>query len=186
MYLDTRTDSYMYNGEQVSDKDLVTILLPMLQKVGGGLGFEKMKRTYVQSGLDIAMRMRAIDPHVEWTKNYTWDGTSRAERFFIDIMGGEDTEYNRILGKNLFTALAARTMAKGCKFDSMFIFEGKEGARKSTLVKILGNGHYYSVRGKHILTSDDSLRQMHQAVTVEFPELIGLRHEDPEIAKGLS
>jgi len=24
---------------------------------------------------------------------------------------------------------------------------------------------------------------MHQAVTVEFPELIGLRHEDPEIAK---
>lgn len=183
MYLNTRTDTYIYNGEQVSDKDLVTILLPMLQKVGGGLGFERMKKTHVQTGVDIAMRMRAIDPHVEWVKTFTWDGVPRVERFFIDMMGGEDTEYNRRLGKNMFTALAARTLKRGCKFDSMFIFEGEEGARKSTLVSLLGNGNYYSVRGRNILTADDSLRQMHQAVTVEFPELIGLRHEDPEIAK---
>jgi len=183
MFLNTRTDTFMYKGRQMSDKDLLTHVLPMLQRVGGGLGFEKMKKACVQTGIEIAMSMRAIDPHEEWLKSQVWDGVNRVERFFIDIMGGVDNEYNRILGKNLFSALAARGLNKGCKFDAMFIFEGDEGARKSTLISILGRGLTYSVRGRNILTADDSLRQMHQAVTVEFPELIGLRHEDPEIAK---
>lgn len=183
MYLNSRTDTFMYKGRQVSDKDLLNNILPMLQKVGGGLGFEKMKKSTVQTGMEIAMHMRTIDPHEEWLKQQVWDGISRIENFFIDVMGGADNEYNRILGKNLFSALAARSLSKGCKFDAMFILEGDEGARKSTLISILGRGAYYSVRGRNILTADDSLRQMHQAVTVEFPELIGLRHEDPEIAK---
>lgn len=183
MYYDTRSDMYMYKGKQVSERDILTHILPMLQKVGGGLGFEKVKKSHVQTGIEIAMNQRAHDPHEEWLKAQVWDGNPRVERFFIDVMGGDDTEYNRILGKNLFSSLAARTLSKGCKFDAMYIFEGAEGARKSTLVSILGRGLYYSVRGRNILTADDSLRQMHQAVTVEFPELIGLRHEDPEIAK---
>jgi len=183
MFLNTRTDTFIYKGKQMSDKDLLNNILPMLQKVGGGLGFEKMKKSTVQTGIEIAMHIRSIDPHEEWVKQQVWDGKHRIERFFIDVMGGADNEYNRILGKNMFSALAARSLSKGCKFDAMFIFEGDEGARKSTLISILGRGSYYSVRGRNILTADDSLRQMHQAVTVEFPELIGLRHEDPEIAK---
>lgn len=183
MYLNTRTDTYMYKGRQITDKDLLCNILPMLQKVGGGLGFETMKKTHVHTGLEIAMSLRAKDPHEEWINKQVWDGVNRIETFFIDYLGGADTEYNRILGKNLFTALAARGVSKGCKFDAMFILEGEEGARKSTLVSILGRNLYYSARGRNILTADDSLRQMHQAVTVEFPELIGLRHEDPEIAK---
>jgi len=183
MFLNTRTDTFMYKGKQMSDKDLLNSVLPMLQKVGGGLGFEKMKKSTVQTGIEIAMHLRAIDPHEEWVKQQVWDGKHRIERFFIDVMGGADNEYNRILGKNMFSALAARSLSKGCKFDAMYILEGDEGARKSTLISILGRGAYYSVRGRNILTADDSLRQMHQAVTVEFPELIGLRHEDPEIAK---
>jgi hypothetical protein len=183
MFLNTRTDTFMYKGKQMSDKDLMNHVLPMLQKVGGGLGFEKMKKSTVQTGIEIAMHMRSIDPHEEWLKQQVWDGVPRIERFFIDVMGGADNEYNRILGKNLFSSLAARSLSKGCKFDAMYILEGEEGARKSTLISILGRGAYYSVRGRNILTADDSLRQMHQAVTVEFPELIGLRHEDPEIAK---
>lgn len=183
MYLNTRTDTFIYKGKQVSDKDLLNHILPMLQRVGGGLGFEKMKKSTVQTGMEIAMHLRSIDPHEEWLKKQVWDGVPRIEKFFVDVMGGADNEYHRILGKNLFSSLAARSLSKGCKFDAMYIFEGDEGARKSTLISILGRGAYYSVRGRNILTADDSLRQMHQAVTVEFPELIGLRHEDPEIAK---
>lgn len=183
LYLNTRNDTYYYKGQPVSDRDVVYSVLPMLQKVGGGLGFERMKKSTVVTGLEMAMFNRAVDPHQEWLKAVKWDGNKRVENFFMQYLGGEPNEYNKRLGRNMFTALAARGLVKGSKFDSLFIFEGGEGARKSTLISILGRGLCYVARGRNILTADDSLRQMHQAVTVEFPEMIGLRNEDPEVAK---
>jgi len=183
LYLNTRNDTYYYKGQPVSDRDVIYSILPMLQKVGGGLGFERMKKSTVMTGLEMAMFNRAVDPHEDWIKSIKWDGVKRIDSFFSQYLGGENNEYNSRLGMNLFTALAARGLKKGTKFDSMFILEGGEGARKSTLVNVLGRGMCYVARGRNILTADDSLRQMHQSVTVEFPELIGLRNEDPEIAK---
>lgn len=183
LFLNTRSDSYYYKGKPVSERDVIYSVLPMLQKVGGGLGFERMKKSTVMTGLEMTMFNRAVDPHEDWIKTLKWDGEKRIENFFIQFLGGAPTEYNKRLGRNLFTALAARGLEKGSKFDGLFIIEGGEGARKSTLVNILGRGMCYVARGRNILTSDDSLRQMHQSVTVEFPELIGLRNEDPEIAK---
>ena len=99
----------------------------------------------------MAMFNRSIDPHQEWIKSLKWDGTPRIATFFSAYLGGERTPYTERLGRDLFTALAARGLQKGVKFDSLFIFEGGEGARKSTLVQVLGRGLCYVARGRNIL-----------------------------------
>lgn len=183
LYHDTRSDLYIYKGRSHSDAELVSMFLPMLQSPAYGLGLEKFRKSTVSGGLDVLMATRRIDPHLEYLKSLEWDGTPRIETFFSRYVGAEDSEYIRRVGLNFWTALAARGLQPGCKFDSMIILEGREGINKSSLIEAIGGQYTFAPIKKEFANDLDILRQMHQAVIVELPELIGLINQSSEFVK---
>jgi hypothetical protein len=183
LYHDERNNHYVFKGQSYSDTDLVNMIIPMIQSPVFGLGLEKFRRATIQSGLDVLMARRRKDPHHEFLKNLEWDGKPRIEKFFQTYAHVDDSAYMRMVGKNLWTALAARGLNPGCKFDSMIVIEGHEGIRKSSLVEAIGGGYTYAPFQAKAFQNLDDLRQMHQSIVVELPELIGLINQPAEQVK---
>jgi hypothetical protein len=184
LYHDVRNDLYMFKGKCYSDTQLVNMFLPMIQSATYGLGLEKFRKSAISGGLEVLMSARARDPHAEYLKALVWDGVPRVESFFAKYVGAEDSEYIRRVSKNFWTALAARGVAPGTKFDVIVILEGDEGLRKSTLVESIGHQYTFVSSKKDAMDNEDELRKMHQAIIVEFPELLGILHQDGEKVKG--
>lgn len=184
LYHDIRSDLYIYKGKSYSDSDLASIFLPMLQSPAFGLGLEKFRRNVVVSGIDVLMASRRKDPHLEYLKSLKWDGVKRIETFFHRYVEAENSEYTRRLGVNLWTALAARGLRPGCKFDSMFVLEGLEGINKSSLIEAIAGVYTYAPTVRNFSNDLDILRQMHQSVITELPEMIGIVGQDPNFVKG--
>jgi len=183
LYHDVRSDLYIYKGRPHSDAELTSIFLPMLQSTAFGLGLEKFRRATVSAGIDVLMATRRKDPHRVYLQSLKWDGIPRVEKFFIDYVGLEDTPYIRVAGKNLWSSLAARGLHPGCKLDSMFIIEGSEGIRKSSLIEAIAGQYTYAPSQRDIATDIDVLRQMHQSVITELPELVGIVGQNSEFVK---
>jgi len=184
LYHDIRTDLYIYKGKSYSDSALVNMFLPILQSSAYGLGLDKFRKQCVAGGLDVLMAKRQKDPHVEYLKSLKWDGVKRIDNFFTHYAGVEDSEYVRIVSKNFWVSLAARGLQPGCKFDSMVVLEGREGISKSSFVEAIGGDYTFAPTKKDSLDNIDVLRQMHQSVIVELPELVGLITETSEKVKG--
>lgn len=98
-----------------------------------------------------------------------WDGTSRAETFFIDFLGAEDSAYTREVTFVSLLAAIARIYNPGCEYQYMPIFQGNQGIGKSHILKMLGSSWYIelldSVDDSHALDSIDS------SWITEIPEL---------------
>lgn len=183
LYHDVRSNHYIFKGRSVSDAELVSIFLPQLQSPAYGLGLEKFRKSTVAGGIDVLMAARRRDPHQEYLKGLCWDGTPRIETFFSRYVGAPDSAYTRQVGLNFWTALAARGLQPGCKFDSMVILEGTEGINKSSLIEAIAGQYTYAPIKREFANDLDVLRQMHQAVIVELPELIGLINQSAEFVK---
>lgn len=183
LYYDERNNHYVFKNKSFSDVDLVNMLIPMLQSRTTGLGLEKFRKSVVSVGLDILMQQRRVDPHKKYLESLAWDGVPRIENFFQKYAGVLDSDYIRLVGKNLWTSLAARGLTPGCKFDNMIVIEGKEGIRKSSLVEAIGGKYTFAPFNAKAFQSLDDLRQMHQSTVVELPELLGLINQPAEQVK---
>lgn len=107
-------------------------------------------------------------------KNYfeklpAWDGTPRAETFFIDFLSAEDSPYTREVTFISLLAAIARVYNPGCEYQYMPIFQGHQGIGKSHILKMLGSSWYTelldSVDDAHALDAIDS------SWITEIPEL---------------
>lgn len=183
LYHDVRQDLYMFNGQPCDESQIVNSVIPALQHPTSGLGLEKFRKSVIQAGIETLLHHRQVDPHKEYLEKLEWDGVSRLHTFFHDYFGVEQNAYHERLGKNFWSALVARGLNPGCKFDSMLVLEGGEGIRKSSFVEFVGGQYTYVPSEDHPFKSLDCLRQMHQSVVVELPELIGLIGESDEVIK---
>lgn len=183
LYHDFRKDLYVFKGRPHSDVDIVNMITPMIQSPSWGLGLQKMKRSTISGGLDVLMTQRRVDPHKKYLESLEWDGVPRIEEFFIKYCYVQDREYIRLVGKKFWTALAARGLEPGCKFDSMLVLEGHEGISKSSIVEAIAGDYAYAPDRKDSFDHIDVLREMHQSVIVELPELVGILHQPAEKIK---
>ncbi|MBR6013627.1 MAG: toprim domain-containing protein [Selenomonadaceae bacterium] len=98
-----------------------------------------------------------------------WDGTPRAETFFVDFLGAEDLPYTREVTFVSLLAAIARIYNPGCEYQYMPIFQGNQGIGKSHILKMLGNAWYTelldSVDDSHALDAIDG------SWITEIPEL---------------
>lgn len=185
MYYDTRMDTYVYNGQQVDDEQLIDIITPVLQDTRKGLGFYNFRRTNVASAVQVLMTSRRKDPHAEWLDALVWDGVERIDTFFPRYAMTTDDVYARALGRNLWVALAARGLDPGCKMDNIIILEGREGIRKSSLVEAIGGDYYMSLSTDERINGTEALRKMHMSTVVEIPELVALINRQGEEVKAI-
>lgn len=126
---------------------------------------------------------RAFNPLQELIENKPWDKQPRIDRFLIDILKCEDSNYSREVSRMIFYGGITRLYQPGCKFDYMPILIGKQGTYKSTIVNWLAlhddyAGDINTIEGK------DALDNIQGKWICEFSELLAMvRTKDIEAMK---
>jgi putative DNA primase/helicase len=83
-----------------------------------------------------------FDPVQDYLWSLKWDGVRRVDTWLTTYVGAADTPLTRAQGRIVLQAMVARAFEPGTKFDHVVVFEGPEGARKSTIVRVLANGRH--------------------------------------------
>lgn len=107
----------------------------------------------------------------------TWDGTPRCSTWLKRVCNAtapadlEDVtdKYLARVGTWMLMAMCARVLTPGCKYDYMVIFEGKQGAGKSTLAKVLG-GEWFADTGL-VMGEKDAYQNLQGVWVYEIGEL---------------
>ena len=147
------------------------------------LGFKPIGRELARDAITLWSSENRMDSAQTWLGGLTWDGVQRVDDFMVSIMGAEDTEYTRAVGRYLWTGLAGRILRPGVKADMVPIFEGKQGARKSTAVALISPDPEFFAEINLLDRDDDLARKMRGRVVLEIGELNGLNRKDVEHIK---
>lgn len=110
-----------------------------------------------------------------------WDCQPRAEKFFIDALDIEDTQYAREISRSWLLAAVARIFNPGCKWDYTLVIKGEQGVGKSTVFsKLAGkwfNDSIDNINGK------DALEGLLGSWIVEIGEMQATKKADNEAIK---
>ena len=110
-----------------------------------------------------------------------WDEIPRLDTLFIDYLGAEDTEFNRVASRKTLVAAVARVMEPGIKFDTVLTFIGKQGLGKSYIWKRLGK--CWTSDSMHTLSGKEAMEQVQGFWIIELAELAALNRSELEAAK---
>lgn len=113
-----------------------------------------------------------------------WDGVDRITNFFARYCASADTPLQWAIARYMWAALYGRaTTPEGIKADIVIVLVGRQGARKSTLVRALAPRD--DLAGEISLETRDSdlARQVRGKVVIEIPELVGMSKKDVAAVK---
>lgn len=146
-------------------------------------GFKKPSSDLIREGVHHVAEVNSFDSAIDWANSLQWDGVPRAERFFADYFGSEDTGYAKSVGLYLWSALAGRVLEPGCKADMVPVLVGQQGAGKTRGVSAISpeEGSFVEVNLEH---RDENLaRALRGKLVGELGELRGLMTREAEAIK---
>ncbi|WP_298870913.1 virulence-associated E family protein [uncultured Bradyrhizobium sp.] len=133
----------------------------------------------VMEALQIKCMERAFDPVRDYLDELRWDGQPRLDRWLVTHCGADDTEYVRAVGRKVLLAAVRRAREPGCKFDYLMVMEGRQGAGKSTALRILAGTENFSDAQVLRLRDKEQQEAIGGIWIYEIAELAG-RHIDVE------
>lgn len=104
--------------------------------------YEVTGRDKVQDAMIMCAEQNGFNEVLDYLNSLKWDGVPRLDTLFIDYLGAEDNIYTRAVARKSLTAAVARAFEPGCKYDTMPILIGRQGAGKSTLIRTIGKKWY--------------------------------------------
>lgn len=147
------------------------------------LRLSKIGHQLVRAAIDDYARQDVRNEVREWMDGLKWDGHERLPTFMAKGFGAEQNEYTADVGRCWFVSMAARTYEPGCKVDTMPVFEGKQGQRKSSALAIIG-GKWFTEMHEDI-TSKDFLQNLRGKLLIEIPELHAFKRAGIHKIKGI-
>ena len=141
-----------------------------------------------------AVNHRAAQRHVDIMQDYLaavlpeWDGVHRAERFFLDYGGAEDSEVARAAGRYLWGMLYRRASSpEPCKADISIIMTGPQGCHKSQSVRALALEEDFAAELDFRQDNKELALLMSGRTVIEVPEMQGFsRRENSDLKAFLS
>ena len=119
-----------------------------------------------------------------------WDGKNRIDTFLTACAGVEDGEHTRAVSRRFLISAAARALEPGCKVDTMLVLEGEQGARKSTLLRVLAGGigktSWFSDNVPIDVDTKDACMALAGHFIVEFSELDKWKRADKAALKAFT
>lgn len=137
----------------------ISELFPPFAKVPKGMVFDAMMKLSMKNKYDSAK---------DYVTGLKWDNVARLDTWLCSTYGVEDNKYHRAVASNWMKGMVKRIIDPGCKFDYVMVLEGKQGAKKSMSLNILGGSWY--VETTMSTDSKDFFMQFHGKVIVEFSE----------------
>lgn len=173
--------SAKWKPRAVTDEDATWIAIALERAFGVDIGLATLRKV-----LDAVIRRTSINPARQYFEQLIWDGMPRLDKWLAYYVGAEfdDAEYVSMVGAKWLCAVVARVFVPGIKFDHILILEGKQGARKSSLLRELatiGGEEYFDDTIKVTdLGEDRTVPKLQGVLIVELAELSGLRKADME------
>jgi len=171
-YEDSFKGRRYYKDKPLVDYDY-SVLLYELQ---GAFGLAKITKSIIIEALEQIFAANKRIHYVEYLDGLTWDEQPRIDRFFIDCVGAHDTNYSEAVSKNFWIAMVKRATSPGIKFDNMVILEGKQGIKKTSLLKLIA-GEYYTTIGEDPNNKDFFLK-LKGNIIVEIEELDAFKRSE--------
>jgi predicted P-loop ATPase len=159
-------------GEIWRDHD-DALMLEWLECAGCFLG----SSTKASEAVEIIARENSFHPVKDYLKRLEWDKQPRLNNWLVTYAGAGNTPLNRAMGERWFISSVARVCTPGCQADSYLQLEGKQGIRKSSLLRAIAGDEYFT---DHVseLGSKDSRIELHGKLIIEYPELDRLKGRD--------
>jgi predicted P-loop ATPase len=135
--------------------------------------FLKVASGAVQEALLVYASQHERDPLCEWLGSLRWDGVRRAETWLASATGCEDTPLTRTYALRFLVGCVARAFNPGVKLDTALVLVGRQGLRKSTLLRTLVGDEWFSDTEVD-LNSKDAYVSFQRPWVQEFAELASL------------
>jgi predicted P-loop ATPase len=127
-------------------------------------------------------KKRPFDPCRDYFDSLKWDGTPRADTWLTDYANAKPSDYLAAISSKWLISAVARTYTPGDQVDTMLVLEGKQGTRKSSLLRTLAGAEYFSDQVKQI-DSKDTLMLLHGPLIVEHSEMDSLNRKEVSAVK---
>lgn len=149
------------------------------------IGMHTIADHLVSKAVRLVAKQRTKHVVRDWLTALTWDGEPRIADAFEDYWGADQQprDYVRAASQNFFIGLVARIMVPGCKLDTMPVFEGQQGIRKSSALDVLG-GDWYAVINEAVSTKD-FLQSLRGKWLLEISELQSFSRSDVAHVKSM-
>jgi hypothetical protein len=119
----------------------------------------------------------------EWLKSLRWDERNRLADLMTKGFGAEASQYHSRVGECWVISMVARAMSPGCKVDTLPVFEGDQGAGKSSGLRILGGDLFTECHEQ--ITSKDFYSVLSGRWLVEISEMHSFNKAEVECIKGI-
>ena len=175
-----------FKPRTISDED-VTQLTLSLERMGIIQPFGNIARL-----LESTIRKNSRNPAREYFNGLKWDGIKRLDNWLIEYCGArfDDELYVQAVGRKWLTAAVARVFEPGCKFDHILIFEGKQNAGKSVMLRELATIHgraYFNdtLKLSAFGNSDKIIMKLQGVVIIELQEMTSFDKMSEEEKKAI-
>lgn len=160
-----------WRGQPLQDEDTVDVRL-MLEDAG----FEPQTSDVLPALIRHA-HDNTYDPVRAYLDGLKWDGTPRIDAWLQTYMGAPSHEILAVFGAKFLIGAVARIYSPGCQMDNALVFEGKQGAGKTTAVAALF-GRDYMISSISDFKSKEASIALQGRWCVEVAELAALKRSD--------
>jgi predicted P-loop ATPase len=98
----------------------------------------------VHQGILDAAEARPFQPVRDYLESLVWDGVPRAQAFGATYLGAAPGAYTESVTRCMLNGAVARALDPGCQHDTVIVLEGRQGARKTSAIRALFGGKYFS------------------------------------------
>lgn len=145
--------------------------------------FKPVGRELIRDAVILVADETHFDTAIEWLNGLEWDGVPRIDSFLARYFGAEASGYVTSVARYLWTALAGRVLAPGCKADMVPILVGPQGAGKSSgVAAMVPDAQFFAEISFHE-KEEDLARKMRGRLVGEIGELRGLHTRELEHIK---
>lgn len=130
--------------------------------------FARVSKELVTDAIRSVAYDNRVNPVVDFFNGLVWDGTPRLDSWLHTVFGTPCDELHAAMGSNWIKGLCKRVTNPGCQFDEVLVLEGKQGMRKSTAMRVLGQPWHT----ENTLSMDDKdfFMLLARNIIVEFSE----------------
>jgi predicted P-loop ATPase len=145
-------------------------------------GLKRIANEIVHKAIALRAQEKSFHPAREYIESRQWDGEKRLTTWLTRYLGVEHTPYSEGIGQFFLISMMARTFEPGCQVDYMLVFEGEQGAGKSTACRILG-GPWYSDSLPDITGGKDVQQHLPGKMLIEIGEMSALSRAESAALK---
>ncbi len=147
----------------------------------------RYKARWTVETVEAAMRLTAasfpVHPVLDWLDGLRWDGAPRLDSWLQRAFGCPDDEFHRAVAAKTLVAAVRRVRSPGCKHDHVLVVEGRQGQRKSTLLRALFGDPWFSDALHEHLAGRDAAMSLVGVWGLEIAEIEQIIRNEPGTVK---